>query len=154
MDAKPASVLDSFAPHVWVADCGVLLVGTKDRSARTAEGPCNRLLISVAIVLLNRCLRHGCEILEQHAVYEDIPTTNFVKKDASRSIVEKANVIEGGKIIVPKHEAQGKMVKTSTAAKTQPAEQPEKQPEKHPVTQPAEQPAHKHDDQYDYEPTY
>jgi hypothetical protein len=35
----------------------------------------------------------GCEILEQHAVDEDVPTTNFAQKDASCRIVEKANVI-------------------------------------------------------------
>src|SRR5262249_6050785 len=52
MYAKPSSSLDSFAPHVLGADGGFLLVGTKDRRARTAEGTCNRLPINVAILLL------------------------------------------------------------------------------------------------------
>ena len=73
-------------------------------------------------MLLGRCLMHGYEILEQHAVHEDISTTNFAKKNTSRSIVEEAHVMERGEILVPQHEAEGKMVKTSTATKTQPAE--------------------------------
>ena len=36
------------------ADNGILLVGTKDLSERTTSGTCNRLPISVAILLLNR----------------------------------------------------------------------------------------------------
>ena len=47
-----------------------------------ASEACNRLPICVALLLLNRCLMHGCEILEQHAMDEDVPTTNFVKKDS------------------------------------------------------------------------
>ena len=43
MYAKPSSSLDSQAPNVLVADCEFLLVGTKERSARAAEGTCNRL---------------------------------------------------------------------------------------------------------------
>ena len=54
MYAKLSSLLDSQAPNVLVADCGLFLLGTKDRSARTAEGHCNRLPITVAILLLNR----------------------------------------------------------------------------------------------------
>jgi hypothetical protein len=59
MYAKPSSVLDSFAPHVLVADCGFLLVGTKDRSAGTAEGTCNRLPISVTQTGLVECTAQG-----------------------------------------------------------------------------------------------
>jgi hypothetical protein len=76
-----------------VADCGFLLVGTRDLRERIVSGACNRLPMSVAILLLSRCLLYGCEILEQHVVHEDVPTTNFVKKDTSSSIVEEANVI-------------------------------------------------------------
>ena len=53
----------------------------------------NGLPMYVAFLPLRGRLRLGCEILEQHAVYEDVPTTNFAKKDASHSIVEEANVI-------------------------------------------------------------
>jgi hypothetical protein len=35
----------------------------------------------------------GCEILEQHVVYEDVPTTNFAQKDVSRSIVKEAYIL-------------------------------------------------------------
>jgi hypothetical protein len=42
MDAKPSSSLASFAPNVLGADGEFVLVGTKDRSARTAEGTCNQ----------------------------------------------------------------------------------------------------------------
>lgn len=41
MYAKPSSLLDSQALHVLVADCGFWVVGSKDRSARTASGNCN-----------------------------------------------------------------------------------------------------------------
>jgi hypothetical protein len=34
----------------------------------------------------------GCEILEQHAVYKDILTTNFPKKDAGCRIGEEAHI--------------------------------------------------------------
>jgi hypothetical protein len=54
--------------------------------------------MSVSLVLLSRCLMHSCKILEQHTVYEDVPTTNFAKKDTSGSIVEEANVMERGEI--------------------------------------------------------
>src|SRR5262249_7321469 len=40
-----------------------------------ASGMCNRLPISVAFLPLNRWLMPGCEILQQHTVYEDAPTT-------------------------------------------------------------------------------
>jgi hypothetical protein len=48
MYAKPSSLLDNQAPNVLVVECGLVLVGTKDRSARTATGDCNRLPITVA----------------------------------------------------------------------------------------------------------
>src|SRR5262245_37216984 len=35
----------------------------------------------------------GCEILQQHTVYEDIPTTNFSKKDTSCRIGEEAHIL-------------------------------------------------------------
>jgi hypothetical protein len=47
----------------------------------------------VPILLLSRCLMPGGEILEQQAVYEDVPSPNLAQKDTSRSIVEKADVI-------------------------------------------------------------
>jgi hypothetical protein len=43
MYAKASSSLDALAPNVLVADYWLLLAGTKDRSARSAEGTCNRL---------------------------------------------------------------------------------------------------------------
>jgi len=60
---------------------------------QAASDTCNRLPMSVAILLLSRCLRHCREILEQHAMHEDVPTANFAKKDASSSMVKEANVI-------------------------------------------------------------
>src|SRR5262245_5472685 len=63
-----------------------------DLREQTTSGACNGLPLSVAILLLNRCLRHGYEILQQHTVYEDIPTTNFPKKDASCRIGEEAYI--------------------------------------------------------------
>jgi hypothetical protein len=91
--AKPSSLLDSQAPKVLVAEYGLLLVGTTDRSARTTEGNCCRLPITVTILPFSRRLRHCGKMLLQHAVYEDIPATDFAKKTASSSIVEEANVI-------------------------------------------------------------
>ena len=69
--------------------------------------------MSVALLPLRGSLRLGGEILEQHAMYENVPTTNLAKKDASSSIVEETNVIERSVIMVPKYQTQGKMVKTS-----------------------------------------
>jgi hypothetical protein len=67
MYAKPSSLLDSQAPKVLVAEYGLLLLGTKDWSARTTEGNCNRLPIIVAVcysaLLLARRLLSCCEIL-------------------------------------------------------------------------------------------
>ena len=60
MYAKPSSLLDSQAPNVLGADCGLLLVGTKDRSARTAEGHCNRLPIMLrSNGSWGTCIPHG-----------------------------------------------------------------------------------------------
>jgi len=49
--------------------------------------------MSVAIFAAQQMVKFGCEILEQHAVYKDVPTTNYTKKDAICRIVEKANVM-------------------------------------------------------------
>src|SRR5438128_1814725 len=49
MYAKPSSLLDSQAPSVLVADCGLLLAGTKGLSEQTASGACNGLPITVAL---------------------------------------------------------------------------------------------------------
>jgi hypothetical protein len=51
MYAKPSSFLDSLAPSVLVADCGLLLVGTAGLRERTAAGACTRLPMSVAILV-------------------------------------------------------------------------------------------------------
>src|SRR5262245_41410703 len=64
-----------------------------DLREQTTSGACNGLPLSVAILLLNRCLRHGYEILQQHTVYEDLPTTNFPKKDASCRIGEETHIL-------------------------------------------------------------
>ena len=69
------------------------VVGIQDERCTVHVRRCNTLPISVAILLLSRCLILGCKILEQHAVYENVPTTDFVKKDASRGIVEEMNGI-------------------------------------------------------------
>ena len=45
-------------------------------------------------------MRQGRKILEQHAVNEDIPAANFVKKDASRSIVKEGVVADFGAVVL------------------------------------------------------
>jgi hypothetical protein len=67
----------------------------------------NGLPMSVAFLPLRGRLRLGCEILEQHAVHEDVSTTDFAQKDASSSIVEEANVIQRGEKRGPRPGATG-----------------------------------------------
>jgi hypothetical protein len=50
-------------------------------------------------LLLSRYLVPGREILKQHPVHEDVSTTNFAKKNVSRSIVEEANVMQRSKVL-------------------------------------------------------
>ena len=76
-----------------VADSGLFLLGTMDLRKQTASGECNGLPMSVAILLLNRCLLLGCKILEQHAVHKNVPTTHFAQEDTSSRIIEEANVV-------------------------------------------------------------
>ena len=72
MYAKPSSLLDSQAPDVLIANCGFWLGGTKDRSARTAEGHCNRLPISVAM-LVKAWQESGSASLERPCDQMSIP---------------------------------------------------------------------------------
>ena len=62
-------------------------------------------------------------------MHKDVSPADFAQEAMGSSLVEEANVIERGEIVVPKYQAQGQMVQTSTATATQPTAQTEEQAE-------------------------
>ena len=60
------------------------------------------------------------EILHEHAVYEDVPASDFSQKQALGGVIEEADIVRRRKTLIPEESTNNKVLKKKQSALSHP----------------------------------